>query len=142
MARATVGVDIERMPRPERVELCRPALHPEEERESAGVPARDRPALFARLWARKKACLKGTGEGVGGWTSAVYLGDEGPGTPPRPQGWSVLDVPYGPDHMAAAAIRGPVPRAAVHRLPAEAVPAGGRMPDSRTAAARTSLPCS
>ncbi|MFJ8108049.1 4'-phosphopantetheinyl transferase family protein [Streptomyces sp. NPDC096132] len=142
LARAPVGVDIERLPLPERVEVCRSALHPGEQRELADVAAPDRPASFARLWARKEAYLKGTGEGVGGWTSEVYLGDGGPGAPPRPDGWSVLDVPCGPDHAAAAALRGPVPRATVHRLPTEAVSAGGRIPDSRTAAIRTSLSCS
>ncbi|MFF7261188.1 4'-phosphopantetheinyl transferase family protein [Streptomyces sp. NPDC008159] len=139
VARTPVGVDIEGLPRPERVEVCRSALHPQERRELDDVPASDRPACFARLWARKEAYLKGTGVGVGGWTSEVYLGDEGPDAPPRPPGWSVLDVRCGPDHAAAAAIRGPAPRATVHRLPAEAVLAGGRIPDSRTAAVRTSL---
>ncbi|GAA2448685.1 4'-phosphopantetheinyl transferase family protein [Streptomyces glaucus] len=142
VARAPVGVDIEALPRPERVEVCRSALHPGEERQLADVAARDRPAFFARVWARKEAYLKGTGEGVGGWTSEVYVGDDGPDTPPGPHGWSVLDVPCGPDHAAAAALRGPAPRATVHRLPAEAVLSGGGIPDSRTAAVRTRLSCS
>ncbi|MET8096331.1 4'-phosphopantetheinyl transferase superfamily protein [Streptomyces sp. NPDC005236] len=129
VARAPVGVDVERLPRPERVDVCRSALHPFEQRELDALPAPDQPARFARLWARKEAFLKGTGMGVGGWTSEVYLGEGGPGTPPRPDGWSVLDVPCGPGHAAAAAMRGPAPRTLTHRLPPEAVLVGGRIPD-------------
>ncbi|MFD5064323.1 4'-phosphopantetheinyl transferase family protein [Streptomyces sp. NPDC058394] len=128
VARAPVGVDVERMPGPERVDVCRSALHPYEQQELAGLRAPDRPAFFARLWARKEACLKGMGVGVGGWTSEVYLGEGGPDAPPRPVGWSVLDVPCGAGHAAAAAIRGPAPRTAVHRLPPKAVLIGGRVP--------------
>ncbi|AJE44540.1 4'-phosphopantetheinyl transferase superfamily protein [Streptomyces nodosus] len=128
VARAPVGVDVERLPGPERVDVCRSALHPYEQQELAGCRAPDRPAFFARLWARKEACLKGMGVGVGGWTSEVYLGEGGPDAPTRPNGWSVLDVPCGPGHAAAAAIRGPAPRTAVHRLPPEAVLIGGRGP--------------
>ncbi|WP_353945690.1 4'-phosphopantetheinyl transferase superfamily protein [Streptomyces sp. HUAS MG91] len=127
VARAPVGVDVERVPGPERVELCRSALHPYEQRELAALGARERPPFFARLWARKEAFLKGTGVGVGGWTSEVYLGEGGPDAPPRPDGWSVLDVPYGPRHAASAAFRGPAPRTVVRRLPPEAV-LGGDMP--------------
>lgn len=128
VARAPVGVDVERVPGPERVDVCRSALHPYEQQELADLRATDRPAFFARLWARKEACLKGTGAGVGGWTSEVYLGDGGPDAPPRPDGWSVLDVPFGTGHAAAAAIRGPAPRAVVHLLPPEAVHIGGHAP--------------
>ncbi|WRZ95446.1 4'-phosphopantetheinyl transferase superfamily protein [Streptomyces sp. NBC_01007] len=130
IARAPVGVDVERLPRPERVEVCRSALHPWEQRELAALRAPDQPARFARLWARKEAYLKGTGVGVGGWTSKVYLGEGGPGAPPRPDGWSILDVPCGPGHAAAVATRGPAPRTVVHRLPPESVLVGGRVPDT------------
>ncbi|MEU2283774.1 4'-phosphopantetheinyl transferase superfamily protein [Streptomyces sp. NPDC013178] len=142
VAPAPVGVDVERVPRPERVALCRSALHPGEQEELARRAPPERPAAFARLWARKEAYLKGTGEGVGGWTSDVYLGDGGPGAPPRPDGWSVLDVPCGPGHAAAVAVRGPVLETVVRRLPPEWVLSDGRIPDSRTTAARTSLSCS
>ncbi|WP_069772968.1 4'-phosphopantetheinyl transferase superfamily protein [Streptomyces sp. LUP30] len=128
VARAPVGVDVERLPRPERVDVCRKALHPWEREELDALPAPDRPARFARLRARKEACLKGTGTGVGGWTSEVYLGEGGPGAPPRLDGWSVLDVPCGPGHAAAVAMKGAAVRTAVQRLPPEAVLAGGRVP--------------
>jgi 4'-phosphopantetheinyl transferase len=130
VARAPVGVDVERLPRPERVDVCRSALHPWERRELAALPAPDQQARFARLWARKEAYLKGTGVGVGGWTSEVYLGEGGPGAPPRPDDWSVVDVPCGPGHAAAAAMKGAAPRTVVRRLPPEAVLVGGRVPDT------------
>ncbi|MEV6014627.1 MULTISPECIES: 4'-phosphopantetheinyl transferase superfamily protein [unclassified Streptomyces] len=131
VARVPVGVDVEKVPRPERVDVCRSALHPWEQRELEGLRAPERPARFARLWARKEAFLKGTGIGVGGWTSEVYIGDGGPGAPSRPEGWTVLDVPCGPGHAAAVAARGQVPRATVRRLPPEAVLVGGRVPYGR-----------
>lgn len=127
VARSPVGVDVERLPRPERVEVCAPALHPGERRELAAHPPADRPAAFARLWARKEAYLKGTGIGVGRWTSQVYLGDGGPHTPSRPAGWTVVDVPWGSGHAAAAAIRGSAPRQVVRRLPPQAVLDGGHV---------------
>nr|WP_240969078.1 4'-phosphopantetheinyl transferase superfamily protein [Streptomyces sp. HNM0575] len=127
VARSQVGVDVERLPRPERVDVCAPALHPGERRELERHALADRPAAFARLWARKEAYLKGTGVGVGGWTSEVYLGDDSSGTPSRPVGWSVVDVPCGADHAAAAAVRGRAPRQTVRRLPPQAVLAGGRI---------------
>ncbi|MGW0555421.1 4'-phosphopantetheinyl transferase family protein [Streptomyces sp. NPDC002926] len=127
VARSPVGVDVERLPRPERVDVCASALHPSERLELEGHAPGDRPAVFARLWARKEAYLKGTGIGVGGWMSDVYLGDEGPHTPSRPADWTVVDVPCGRDHAAAAAIRGRAPRQVVRRLPPQAVLVGGRL---------------
>ncbi|MGW0499684.1 4'-phosphopantetheinyl transferase family protein [Streptomyces sp. NPDC003007] len=124
VALAPVGVDVEPLPRPERVEVCLPALHPDERRELEEHAPRDRPALFARVWARKEAYLKGTGVGVGGWMSDVYLGDEEAHTPARPASWTVVDVPCGGGHAAAAAIRGPAPRQTVRRLPPRAVLVG------------------
>ncbi|MGW0702190.1 4'-phosphopantetheinyl transferase family protein [Streptomyces sp. NPDC002867] len=130
VAPAPVGVDVERLPRPERVDLSATALHPGERRELERYAPGDRPAVFARLWARKEAYLKGTGIGVGGWTSEVYLGDGGPHTPPRPADWTVVDVPWGSGHAAAAAIRGRLRRQVVRRLPPQAVLAGGRVPST------------
>lgn len=140
VARAPVGVDVQRMPGPEQVDLCRAALHPHEQAELSGRGAQDRPSFFARLWTRKEAYLKGTGVGVGGWTSTVYLGEGGPDAPPRPPGWSVLDVPCGPRHAAAAALRGPAPRAVVHRLPPEAVLGHGHVPGAHRRPSPPPLP--
>ncbi|MFE9840277.1 4'-phosphopantetheinyl transferase family protein [Streptomyces goshikiensis] len=127
VAGSPVGVDVERIPRPDRVEACAPALHPGERRELAAHARVERPAAFARLWARKEAYLKGTGVGVGGWMSRLYLGDEAPHAPARPAGWTVVDVPCGPDHAAAFAIRGRAPRYDVRRLPPQAVMAAGHI---------------
>lgn len=128
VAPSPVGVDVERLPRPERVEVSTTALHPGERRELERHDPASRPAVFARLWARKEAYLKGTGVGVGGWTSDVYLGDGGPHTPPRPAGWTVVDVPWGSGHAAAAALRGRLRRHVVRRLPPRAVLVGGHAP--------------
>lgn len=132
VADSPVGVDIEQLPRPERVEACASALHAYERRELDRRSSEQRQALFARLWTRKEAYLKGIGIGVGGWMSRTYLGDGGPGAPPQPVGWTVLDVPCDPGHAAAAAIRSVRPRTVVRHLPPEAVLVGeGLRSDTR-----------
>ncbi|MFF4442349.1 4'-phosphopantetheinyl transferase family protein [Streptomyces sp. NPDC001621] len=130
MAAAPVGVDVEPLPRSERVDVCAAALHPRERRELQGHPPEQRPAVFARFWARKEAYLKGTGVGVGGWTSEVYLGDAGPHALDRPAGWTVADVPLGGGRAAAAAIRGNAARPVLRRLPGRAVLVGGGVGDA------------
>lgn len=102
VAAVPVGVDVQHVPSAETVELCEPRLHVRERRDLAGVPTGRRPAVFARLWARKEAYLKGLGTGLGRGPAADYLGD-GAG---RPSGWLVGDLPAGPGHAAALALRG------------------------------------
>ncbi|SFE51440.1 4'-phosphopantetheinyl transferase [Actinacidiphila alni] len=112
LAGATVGVDVQRVPPANAVRLCLPDLHPAEQAELAAVPGRRRPAAFARLWTRKEAYLKGLGTGLRRDLAADYLGTGAPGparrgTPHRPAGWSVTDVPGPPGHATAAAVRTP-----------------------------------
>ncbi|WND34691.1 4'-phosphopantetheinyl transferase superfamily protein [Streptomyces sp. BB1-1-1] len=104
-AAVVVGVDVQRTPTIETVELCGPTLHPAEWRELTALPERLRPSAFARLWTRKEAYLKGLGTGLRRRPALDYLGD---GTdadaPPGPPGWIVRDVLVGPRHAAAAAL--------------------------------------
>ncbi|HEY5835565.1 4'-phosphopantetheinyl transferase family protein [Streptomyces sp.] len=104
LARATVGVDVRRVPPARAVRLCLPDLHPAEQAELAAVPGRHRPAAFARLWTRKEAYLKGLGTGLRRDPAADYLGGRRD-APARPAGWSVTDLPGPPGHPAAAAVR-------------------------------------
>ncbi|MCX5195596.1 4'-phosphopantetheinyl transferase superfamily protein [Streptomyces sp. NBC_00249] len=102
-----VGVDVEGVPSPDRVTTVGEALHPAERRQLRGAPASARPAVFARLWARKEAYLKGLGTGLGRSPDLDYLGDPAPGAPARPPGWTVRDLPVGPRHAAALALELP-----------------------------------
>ncbi|MEU8774116.1 4'-phosphopantetheinyl transferase superfamily protein [Streptomyces sp. NPDC048606] len=102
-----VGADVEGLPAPDRVAGVVEALHPAERAAVGAAPPALRPAVFARLWARKEAYLKGLGTGLGRGPDLDYLGDPGPGAPPRPSGWTVRDVTAGPGHAAALALAHP-----------------------------------
>ncbi|MEU4082573.1 4-phosphopantetheinyl transferase [Streptomyces venezuelae] len=106
VARRPVGVDVQRVPPYATAEVCRGALHPAEREELAALPDDRLAAAFARLWTRKEAYLKGLGTGLARGLATDFLGTPGHGGVRRPVGWTVLDLPGGPDHAAAAALRG------------------------------------
>lgn len=117
IAAVPVGVDVERLPRPATVEYCLPSLHPWERAELAGAHGADRTRLFGRTWTRKEAFLKGIGTGLRRSPAQDYLGGD---RAAHPAGWTVLDVPCGPGHVAAAAVRATAPRTVdVRRLSRE-----------------------
>nr|AAO65355.1 JadM phosphopantetheinyl transferase-like protein [Streptomyces murayamaensis] len=97
-----VGVDVQRVPSPEAVEVVLPRLHPREREELRALPASERPEAFARLWTRKEAYLKGLGTGLTRSPAADYLGETAAA---RPAGWTVRNVPVQPGYAAAAALR-------------------------------------
>lgn len=104
-----IGVDVERVPTGETARVCLPALHPDERTElgsdgtgDAGVDT----VAFGQLWTRKESYLKGIGTGLARDLSADYLGAD---TARRPAGWTVFDVPCGPQHLAAVALSSPDP---------------------------------
>ncbi|MFI1970792.1 4'-phosphopantetheinyl transferase family protein [Streptomyces cinnamoneus] len=123
VAAQPVGVDTEQVPAAHTVAGVAEALHPLEHREVMAAPAVRRPAVFTRLWVRKEAYLKGLGTGLGRSPDLDYLGNGGPGTPPWPTGWTIVDVPVGAGH-AAAAVRGEITsRYDVRRLAPEGLSA-------------------
>ncbi|WP_251069555.1 4'-phosphopantetheinyl transferase superfamily protein [Streptomyces sp. ISL-96] len=107
VAATPVGVDVERLPRQESVEICGKALHPGEQRELADTPAQELKSRFGQIWTRKEAFLKGIGTGLSRPPAQDYLGADDRLHPP---GWTVLDIPCTATHSAAAAVRGPAPR--------------------------------
>lgn len=134
VAATPLGIDVERLPHEETVEVCTPALHPDERAELAAADPAGRRLLFGRLWTRKEAYLKGIGTGLSRLPAQDYLGAEPAGRPP---GWTILDLPAGPRHQAAVAVRREDPVAPVLRwLPFEALCAGGTVDVSRRAPAR------
>ncbi|MET7430461.1 4'-phosphopantetheinyl transferase superfamily protein [Streptomyces flaveolus] len=105
LATVPVGVDIQRIPAATTTEVCTRLLHPGERAELAELPPERLAASFAQLWARKEAYLKGLGTGLGRPPHLDYLGTPGPGRP-GPAGWTVRDLPCGPAHRAAVAVKG------------------------------------
>ncbi|MFF5788553.1 4'-phosphopantetheinyl transferase family protein [Streptomyces sp. NPDC012693] len=104
-----IGIDVEPTPEPEVVEELAKTLHPAEGREIKAALPEDRPVVFARLWARKEAYLKGLGTGLGRDVAADDVrGDI--------TGWRLNDLPVGTGYAAALALRSPSPRTIhVHR---------------------------
>jgi 4'-phosphopantetheinyl transferase len=100
VARSPVGVDVEPVPTAASVTDLAPVLHPAEQRSLAASGGA--PAVFARLWTRKEAYLKGLGTGLG----RALDKDDLTASPP---GWQVTDVPAGPRHAAAVAVAAGVP---------------------------------
>ncbi|MEU6978803.1 MULTISPECIES: 4'-phosphopantetheinyl transferase superfamily protein [unclassified Streptomyces] len=94
-----VGADAQLRPAPGDVTGLLPALHPAERAALATEPdpAR-RAAAFGRIWARKEAYLKGLGTGLGRDSTLDDLAAD-------PAGWTVDDLPCGPRHHAAVALR-------------------------------------
>ncbi|MEV7561005.1 4'-phosphopantetheinyl transferase family protein [Streptomyces sp. NPDC048331] len=105
-ASTPVGVDVEAVPTPRVVAQSVEFFHPDESAELAAFPEAERPAAFARLWARKEAHLKGTGAGLGHDGHRNYLGTGPAADSVRPH-WSLADLPAPEGYAAALALRAP-----------------------------------
>ncbi|MEU4065112.1 4'-phosphopantetheinyl transferase superfamily protein [Streptomyces wedmorensis] len=104
-----IGVDVEPAPELEVAEQLAKALHPAEREEIETALPEDRPAVFARLWARKEAYLKGLGTGLGRDAAADDVRGDLPG-------WCLTDLPVGGGYAAAQAVGTPTPSTVhVHR---------------------------
>ena len=64
VARAPVGVDVERLDRDAEPDVTRLACAEDERAELAGLPPADRPRGFLACWTRKEALLKALGHGL------------------------------------------------------------------------------
>jgi len=110
-ATASVGADVEQLPSAEAAENLAPVLHPRETAELAALAVQDRRVAFGRCWARKEACLKGTGAGLAGGVERTYVGT---GVRPAPvEGWDVSDVAVDEDYSAAVALSTSVDKAGI-----------------------------
>jgi 4'-phosphopantetheinyl transferase len=107
LAARPLGVDVEARPAVSVADAVAGSLHPSEGVELAALSPEERPAAFARCWARKEAYLKGTGTGLAGGVDRMYAGT-GP-VPASVPGWSVADVPVPPGFAAAVAVSVPPP---------------------------------
>lgn len=104
-ARVPVGVDIEAVPALEVAEEVGGCLHPGEAAELSGLRAEDKPAAFARVWARKEAYLKGLGVGLGRSMSLDYVGTA-PDAVAKVPDWTIGDVAVDDGYAAAVAVQG------------------------------------
>ncbi|WP_282693809.1 4'-phosphopantetheinyl transferase superfamily protein [Streptomyces sp. CC208A] len=120
IAARPVGVDVETFPRAGTAREVTTALHPGEQAEIAG--AGYAPEVFARVWSRKEAYLKGLGIGVARSLDKDYLGERDPSA--LPGGWDVRSVPTADGHAAAVAVAGTLGLLRTGWLPASFVTAG------------------
>ncbi|MFF4324833.1 4'-phosphopantetheinyl transferase family protein [Streptomyces sp. NPDC001568] len=99
-----LGVDVEKLPGAETVDICSRALQADEQREIAETPAgEERRQLFGQIWTRKEAFLKGLGTGLSRSPSLDYLGaDHGR----HPDGWTMAGIPVDSLHAASVAVAG------------------------------------
>lgn len=109
LAERPVGVDVEGIPSAEMVADTGKALHPAETAELSRLPLADRPAAFARAWARKEAYLKGIGTGLSRNPAHDYVGT-GPRPAHGPAQWTISDVAVPERFVAAVAIENPHPQ--------------------------------
>ncbi|MCT4356440.1 4'-phosphopantetheinyl transferase superfamily protein [Streptomyces sp. Je 1-79] len=105
VAATVLGVDVQRVPGAATVGYVGRMLHPDERAE---LTARRPPPrhVFGQLWARKEAYLKALGTGLSRGTALDYVGAD---PTHRPPGWTFIDIPCGPEHQAAVALRGEWP---------------------------------
>ncbi len=111
VASAEVGVDIEL---PERtgdvVRLASRFFSPDETAWVADAVEVERDLRFLRLWVRKEALLKATGEGISGGLASVGMLDPLPARLERPTGslsfWTVADLPASVPAVGAVALSG------------------------------------
>ncbi len=106
IAETAVGVDVELVPSEEASRQVSRLLPASERDELERAASAQRPEVFARLWARKEAYLKGVGTGVGCGLAGPACGLADPtGTPSPQRGWRVFDVATKPGYAAAAAVQ-------------------------------------
>ncbi|WP_083942384.1 4'-phosphopantetheinyl transferase family protein [Sanguibacter suarezii] len=90
-----VGVDVEPNPSAAVVRRVADHLHPREREMVLSAPEGVRAEVFARLWSRKEAYLKGTGIGLGRGTDTTDATAD-------PPGWAIADLAIA-GHAAALA---------------------------------------
>jgi hypothetical protein len=105
-----VGVDVEAMRAGRRLQaIAESRFSPGEAAALRALDESERDAAFYRLWVRKEAYLKATGEGIaGGLDSFDALTGE------LPEGWELTDLDVGEGYAAALVLAPPL------RAPADA----------------------
>ncbi|MFE7058369.1 4'-phosphopantetheinyl transferase family protein [Streptomyces californicus] len=97
VAEATIGIDIESWPTPESVAGYLPFLHPREQQWLGGRAGDELVRDFARLWTRKEAMAKATGQGMAAVMNRLDLTGQ-------PLGWRVRQLLAPPGYEASFAV--------------------------------------
>lgn len=95
-----IGVDVEAEPNEDTMAQVLPLLHPAERARVEAAEAGARTAVFATLWARKEAYLKGLGTGLGRDLAADDVTRDLPG-------WALTDLSAEPGTAVAVAVHHP-----------------------------------
>jgi 4'-phosphopantetheinyl transferase len=99
-----VGVDLERVRRLDDVDaVSRRAFSSAELRQWLSQPPGDRLQAFYRVWTRKEAYLKGTGDGIAGDLAGVHVGLGARAAAVVGTQWSVVDLAIADGWAAALA---------------------------------------
>lgn len=98
LAGRAVGVDVEALSTAETAASLTPSLPPAERAAVSARPTPERPAAFARAWARLEAYLKALGTGIAVDLGGVDLARA------QAAGWTIADLDVGPGLAAAVAL--------------------------------------
>jgi 4'-phosphopantetheinyl transferase len=112
---APVGVDLERVRAlPDMLQIARRFFSPAEAAAILEVPEEERTTAFFRIWTRKEAFIKATGEGL---SCPLDCFDVSPGEPPAvlrvagdsaaPKAWTLHHIAPAAGYLGAVAIRRP-----------------------------------
>lgn len=102
LARTPVGADLEMHPTISSIDELAPSLHPRERALLELCPPARREAVFARVWTRKEAYLKGLGVGLAMGIAANDVTEDTPAP-----GWKLYDVTAPVGLAAALAVKNP-----------------------------------
>jgi 4'-phosphopantetheinyl transferase len=103
LAHAPVGVDVQAQPDDRGIDPVVSLLHPAERDEIITAAPAERGSVFARVWTRKEAYLKGLGTGIAHDLDGDYLGTQQPTA--MPPDWEILEVPVPAGYAAAVAVQ-------------------------------------
>jgi 4'-phosphopantetheinyl transferase len=114
---AAVGVDVEhRQRRVDHARLAARVCSPAERAHYAALPEAQRADFFLRLWTRKEAFVKATGEGIWRRLAELDLAGVEPGAIPAHAPWHLYDLALEADYVGALVVAGPLGEIEYRRL--------------------------